>query len=282
MIEEYLIPMAWTLVYLLEAFVLLWLAKALYVGLYRRVDIKKELFENDNVALAVALGGYLLGIIIALGGVLGGASAGWQTDLANIALYGGASVLLLLAASLVCEKALLPHFDNTKEVVEDHNLGTAFVEAGLHVGNGLIILAIVQGAGPWWSGLVFWAVAQAVLVLAGLLYEGITNHHIHREVERDNAAVGLAFGGALVGLSNIFSVAVGGDFTGWSTGLTDFALYAVFGLIMLAIVKKLTDLVLAPGVKLAAEQTQEKPNTGAGLLEAIGYIGGSMLVVWVL
>ncbi|NKB67240.1 MAG: DUF350 domain-containing protein [Candidatus Latescibacteria bacterium] len=282
MVEEYLIPMVWTLVYIFEAFALLWVAKLLYVGLYRRVDIKHELFANDNVALAVSLGGYLLGIIIALGGSLGGPSAGWQLDLVHIALYGVVSIVLLLVASLVCEKILLPHFDNTKEVVQDHNLGTAFVEAGLHIGNGLIILAIVQGDGPWWSGLAFWVLAQIVLVVAGLLYEAVTNHHVHREIERDNAAVGLAFGGSLVGLANIVSVAAGGDFTGWGAGLTDFALYAGFGLLMLAIVKKLTDLVLAPGIKLAAEQTQEKPNIGAGLLEAVGYIGGSMLVGWVL
>ena len=39
---------------------------------------------------------------------------------------------------------------------------------------------------------------------------------------------------------------------------------------------------VAPGVKLADEQTEGSPNVGAGLLEAFGYVGGSMLIVWVL
>jgi hypothetical protein len=40
-------------------------------------------------------------------------------------------------------------------------------------------------------------------------------------------------------------------------------------------------VLLAPGARLGAEQTEAVPNLGAGLLEAFGYVGGSMLVVWV-
>ena len=87
-------------------------------------------------------------------------------------------------------------------------MGTAFVEAGMHIANGLIVLAIVQGEGPLWSGVAFWLLAQVVLVVAGLLYEWITPHSVHSELERDNAAVGLAFGGVLVGMGNIVSIAV--------------------------------------------------------------------------
>jgi len=278
---EHLLPMAKSLVYVLEAFALLWLARLAYARLYRRVDLGHELFTRNNPALAVALAGYLLGVVIGLGGALWGPSAGWQADLAAIALTGLKGIALMLAASWVCEKALLPRFDNTAEVVRDQNLGAAFVEAGLHVANGLIVLAILQGQGPWWIGVVFWALAQGVLLLAGLLYEWVTPHDVHRELERDNAAVGLAFGGALVGMGNILSLAAGGDFEGWAQSLVLFAEDALFGLLMLLLLKKLSDLVLAGGVKLGSEQVEAAPNVGAGLLEAFGYIGGSMLIVWV-
>ena len=76
-----LMPMARATVYLLEAFVLLVVAKWAYTGLYRRVCLREELFEKGNVALAVSTAGYLFGITIALGGVLAGPSAGWQADL---------------------------------------------------------------------------------------------------------------------------------------------------------------------------------------------------------
>lgn len=279
--NEHLLPMFKSAVYILEAFALLWLAKLAYTSLHRRVDLQAELFGRNNTALAVALAGYLLGVVFALGGALSGPSAGWQADLVGIALSGLKAIALMLVASFLCEKALLPHFDNTKEIVQDQNLGAAFVEAGLHLANGLIILSILQGQGPWWSGLAFWVLAQGVLLLAGLLYEWITPHHVHRELERDNAAVGLAFGGGLVGMGNIISLAAGGDFVGWQESLTFFAEDALFGLVMLFLIKKLSDVVLAGGVKLGAEQVEAAPNVGAGLLEAVGYVGGSMLIVWV-
>lgn len=280
--EEYLIPMAWSAVYILETFLLLWLAKFAYVSLYRRVDLKREIFDRRNYALATATTGYLFGVIVAFGGVLAGPSAGWKADLLGIALYGIVSIALLLVASFLSEKVLLPHFDNTREVVQDRNMGTAFVEAGMHIANGLIILAIVQGDGPWWIGLVFWGLAQIILILVALLYEVSTRHSIHAELERDNAAVGLAFCGALVGMGNIISLAVAGDFLGWKASLLGFGSYAIFGLLMLQIVKRLTDMLLAPGVKLGKEQSDDQPSVGAGLFEAFGYVGASMLLVWAL
>jgi len=282
MVEEYLIPMAWSVGYILEAFVLLWIAKFAYTRIYRRVDLKVELFERGNYALAVSVTGYLFGIVIAFGGVLGGSSAGWKADVVGIATNGVVAILLMLVASFMCEKLLLPHFDNTKEVVEKHNLGTSFVEAGMHIANGMIVLAIIQGSGAGWIGLVFWLLAQIVLILAGLLYELATPHKIHQEIGRSNTAVGLAFGGALVGMGNVVSIAVTGDFLGWESSLISFVGYALFGFVVLFFIKKLTDVLLAPGVKLSAQQSQDSPNIGAGLIEAFGYVGGSMLIVWVL
>ena len=280
--ESILMPMGRSAVYLLEAFVLLVIAKWAYTSFYRRVHLKEELFDKGNAALAVSTAGYLFGIVIALGGVLLGPSAGWQADLTAIGLYGLMTIAMMLVASWLCEKVLLSRFDNTKEVVEDQNLGTAFVEAGVHIANGLILLAIQQGAGPWWAGLVFWALAQAVLLVLGRIYEIATPHSVHDELERDNAAVGLALAGALVGMGNIISLAVAGDFTGWKDGLITFGAHAAFGMIILLVIRRLSCVLLAPGVSLAAQQTQETPRTGAGLLEAFGYVGGSMLVVWVL
>ena len=281
MVETYLMPMARSVIYILEAFVLLWIAKIAYTAIYRRVNLKEELFGRNNHALAVSTTGYLFGVVIALGGVLTGPSAGWQADLTGIGLFGIKTIALMLIAGFLCEKILLPHFDNTKEVVEDQNAGTAFVEAGMHIANGLIVLAINQGAGPWWSGVVFWVLAQLVLLLVGWLYEWITPYKLHEELERDNAAVGLAFGGKLVGMGNIISIAVTGDFLGWGESLKFFAVDALFGIVVLLLIKKLTDAVLAPGIRLSDEQIETEPNLGAGLPEAFGYIGGSMLIVWV-
>ncbi|MEW6751282.1 MAG: DUF350 domain-containing protein [Candidatus Latescibacterota bacterium] len=276
-----LMPIIRSAVYVVEAFALLWLAKAAYTGLYRRIDLKAELFGRNNHAVAVATVGYLFGVVLALGGALSGPSAGLLADVVAIALFGVKAIVLMLVASYLCEVVLLPHFDNTKEVVQDRNLGTAFVEAGMHVANGLIVLAINLGSGPWWTTVAFWVLAQLVLLASGRLYEIAIPYRLHQELERDNAAVGLAFAGVLVGMGNIVSIAVTGDFAGWGAGLRFFAIDVAVGRVVLFAIKKLTDWVLASGVRLASEQTEAEPNVGAGLLEAFGYVGASMLVVWV-
>ena len=298
-----LIPMGQTIAYLLEAFVLLYIAKLVYSKIFRKVDLKAELYVRNNYALAVAVSGYFFGICLALGGALVGPSQGWQADLIAIGLYGILAIVLMLIAGFLCEKILLHSFSNTKEIIEDQNLGTAFVEAGMHIANGLIVLAIVQGdysgwlvglqvfamdvgfgfvsLGPLVSGIAFWLLAQVVLIVAGRLYEMITPHSIHDELERDNAAVGLAFAGLLVGMGNIISIAVAGDYSGWQVGLQVFAMKVGFGFVALYGIHKLTDVILAPGISLGREQVKQQPNVGAGLIEAIGYLGGSTLIVWI-
>ena len=208
--------MGQTIAYLLEAFVLLYIAKLVYSKIFRKVDLKAELYARNNYALAVAVSGYFFGICLALGGALVGQSQGWQADLIAIGLYGILAIVLMLIAGFLCEKILLHSFSNTKEIIEDQNLGTAFVEAGIHIANGLIVLAIVNG-----------------------------------------------------------------DYSGWLVGLQVFAMKVGFGFVALYGIHKLTDVLLAPGISLGREQVKQQPNVGAGLIEAIGYLGGSTLIVWI-
>ena len=103
-------------VYILEAFVLLWIAKFAYSKLYRRVELNAELFSRDNQALAISTAGFYFGILIALGGAISGESQGLRTDAVMIGVYGLSAIALMLLASVMCEKILLPTFNNTKEV----------------------------------------------------------------------------------------------------------------------------------------------------------------------
>ena len=97
-----LIPMGQTIAYLLEAFVLLYIAKLVYSKIFRKVDLKAELYARNNYALAVAVSGYFFGICLALGGALVGQSQGWQADLIAIGLYGILAIVLMLIAGFLC------------------------------------------------------------------------------------------------------------------------------------------------------------------------------------
>ena len=64
------------LVYLLCAFAVFLVGKWAYDKLHPRFVLREELLVRDNLALALAIVGYYLGLVLAIGGVLEGPSHG--------------------------------------------------------------------------------------------------------------------------------------------------------------------------------------------------------------
>ena len=99
--------------------------------------------------------------------------------------------------------------------------------------------------------------------------------------EKDNVAVGISFGGAILAIGIVIMNALMDPFIDWTTTLIDVSLQTILGIILLPIMRFLTDKVLLPGRKLTDEIiNQEKPNIGAGLLEAFAYVGSAILITW--
>lgn len=270
------------LIYLIVVFFLFWIGKIVYDKTHRQFNLREELVKKDNFAMALAVAGYYFGLVIALGGVLSGDSAGWMIDTFEILFYGIITIVLLNFSIFINDKIIMRKFDNIKEIVTDQNAGTGIVEAANHIAVGLILYGAMSGQGDWATAAAFWIFGQAVLVIAGIVYNAITPFDIHSEIEKDNAAVGVAFAGVLIAIGNIIRVGAEGDFISWQENLSTFAGFVAFGLIMLPILRFITDKVLLPGEKLTDELVnQKKPNVGAGVIEAFAYIGASFLVGWV-
>ncbi len=269
------------LIYLLSLFVLLGFGKLLYDLLHPRFVLRTELFERDNVALAVTVAGYYLGLILALGGVLSGPSSGLWVDLIDIGLYGLAAVLLLNLSAWMNDKIILSKFDNQKEIIDDRNAGTGAIEAGNHIANGLIISGALSGQGDLLTALVFWLLGQLALIVGSKIYTAMVAFDVHDEVEKDNVAVGVAFAGVLVGLGYIAGLATSGDFVSWAANLGEYGVYVGVGLLLLPVIRWTADRVLVPGVSLDDELVgQEHPNLGAGILEAFSYVAAAILIGW--
>ncbi len=270
------------LIYLVAVIVLFLVGKLVYDAIHRGYSLRRELLENDNLALALTVAGYYMGLLLALGGVLSGPSMGWKEDLIDIALYGLLAIVLINISAWLNDKIILRTFSNEKEIIQDGNCGTGCIEAANHIANGMILSGALAGEGDMVTALAFWIMGQAILVFGGLVYNLITPFDIHEEIEKDNVAVGVAFAGVLVALGNVVRVGVDGDFVSWSENLTQLGAFVAFGLVLLPVVRWATDRVLLPGAKLTDELVnQEKPNIGAGTIEAFSYIAASFLVGWV-
>ena len=265
-------------------YILFFIGKLVNDVLHREYKLNFELVEKDNAALALALVGYYFGLVLALGGVLKGPSTGIVNDLIDLCIYGLLSIILLNVSWYVCDKLILYRFKVADELIRDQNQGTGAVSAGVSIACGFVIYGAVQGlGGNIWTVIVFWAVGQAILILSGLMYNLITPYSIHDEIEKDNVAAGVGFGGAIVSVGIIVGHAAESDFVSWTENLTDFLAYAVVGLVLLPVIRFLTDRVILPTVKLSDEiAAQEKPNVGAAYIEAFSYIAAAFVIYWCL
>jgi len=269
-------------IFIIVFFIFFFIGKVINDLLHREYKLNFELVEKDNAALALAVVGYYFGLVLAIGGTIAGPSAGLVEDLYDLVIYGILSIILLNISWFLCDKLILYKFRVSEELIRDHNQGTGVVSAGISVASGFIIYGAVSGeGGSIWTVLVFWALGQVLLILAGLVYELITPYNIHEEIEKDNVAAGVSFAGALVSIGVIIGLAGEGDFTAWSIDLPVYIGFAVLGLILLPIIRLLTDKVLLPTVKLSDEiSAQEKPNVGAAYIEAFSYIAAAFIISW--
>ena len=266
-------------IYLAVVLGLLVLGKWLYDVLHRRFVLRTELVEKDNLAVALAVSGYYLGLVIVLGGVVSGpASFSVIDDVIGLVIFGVLGTVLLNLSAWVNDAVVFSKFDNEREIVEDRNAGMGAVEAGNYVAVGLITAGAMSGEGGLVPGLVYWFAGLVALIVAGLLYDKMTSYDLHDEIEKDNVAVGVAFAGVLIGFGNIIRLAGEGDFVSWNQSLTEFGYYTVVGLFLLPLVRLFADKVLLPGASLSDELVKDRPNLGAGVLEAVSYVAASMLI----
>ncbi len=267
---------------LIAFYILFYIGKLVNDLLHREYNLTEELVHKDNPAVAIAVGGYYFGLVLCLGGALAGPSRGIVDDLLDLAIYGLLAIVLLNISWYICDKVILPKFKISDELIRDRNEGTGAVSFGISVATGFIIFGAVSGVGGnIWSAIAFWAIGQVLLTVAALVFKAITPYDLHGEIERDNVAAGVSFSGALISVGIVVGLAAEGDFESWSQDLPNFLLVAALGLILLPVIRFLTDKVLLPTVSLTDEiANQEKPNVGAAFIEAISYISAAFVIYW--
>ncbi len=273
-----------TLVFLLITFGLMYVGKIAYQLFNPNINVKEELVFKDNLAFAVAHTGYFVGLILSIGGALAGVSQGFLMDVVYTIAYGLTGILLLNLSVIVNSQFILRKFSVQKEITRDQNVGTGVVEAALAISTGLIILAsLTTEGGTVFTALSYWVVGVALLILTAFVYSWILPYNLQEHIERDNVAVGIGFAGALIAIANLIRFALMKDFISWPVTFQTIGIDVGLGLLFLPVARWAADKVLLPGQNLTDELiNQERPNVGAGIIEAFAYIGGSIIITWTL
>jgi len=276
------------LVYVGLGMVILVLAK-FSRDLVTRHRLDQEVVEKSNLAVAVGLSGYFLGVVLVfLGAVYQpfsplvsdalGFNRVFAEDVLRVFLFSLAGIVALNLASFVMDRLVLYKFSVQKEMVEDQNVGTGAVAFGMNVAIGLVIAGAIsgEGGGPETS-LAFFGMGLVVLIVFALFYDLTTPFSIHEEIEKDNAAVGIALGGNLIAMGIVILKAVFGDFPGWGEGITEFLTFAVLGFVLLYVMRLLIDKLLLPTAKIS-DELAERRNVGVAFVEGSVVIGSALIL----
>ncbi|MBT6602310.1 MAG: DUF350 domain-containing protein [Kordiimonadaceae bacterium] len=271
-----------SLTYLGSCFAILAVGHWIFILFRRTYDIQSELLDKGNTSLALVICGYYLGLTFSIGGIIAGPSAGLENDLIDMLVYGPLAIVLLNLSALINDRFILNEFNIKKEILQDQNCGTGVVEFAIFIATGLNIFGALYGlGGSIVTAIVFWFVGQIILILASKYYNLITRYNIHEQIEKDNVAVGIGFAGALISIGNLLRAASAENFVSWQDNLTTFIIFMGIGVVLLPVIRALTDRILLPGRSLSDELVnQVKPNQGAAFLEASSYIGTSFLITW--
>jgi len=286
--DKYLnsMELAYSLGYILSGFIIFIIGKIAYKQLHPNIDIQQELVEKDNFAFILSYVGFFAALTIAIGGTIVGESYDFITDIQHIFIYGISATFLLLLAAWISNKVILHKFDLKKEIIADKNEGSGIIEAAIFIANGLILYgALVGESDTLLQGIttfvVYWFIGNIVLIIASKIFSSWMSYDIHDAIEKDNVAAGVSFAGAIIAIGIITMNAIIDPFVDWTSTLANISIQTVLGCVLLPIMRVFADKILLPGQKLTDEiVNQEKPNIGAGLIEAFAYIASAILITW--
>ncbi|WDP91377.1 MAG: DUF350 domain-containing protein [Desulfobacter sp.] len=247
----------------------------LFIFLAKRLDDwRTKDFDDDrhiddgNVAVGLRRAGLYLGLAIAMAGALSGGSSGFWLDIFHLLVDGLLIIGLLFSSRFINDLIMMGHMDNDAECIREFSLpdgrtvsgntALGMVEAGMYMATGFILNGSLSGGGgtffqSLFSAIIFFVLGQIVLLVFGLLYELVTPFNVRDEIKKNNLAAGIGLGGILIAMGIILMSCLAGPFTGWASDLGGFALYTVFGMVLLLGFRSLVDRVLLPTTNLATE-----------------------------
>lgn len=278
--------------YVVLALLVLLLAK-LALGFLTPYDTDDELTGKDNPAFGVSILGYYLGVLIVfLGAIYQDPSLSegedvvldhFLVDLGVDLVWALSAVITLNVARFVLDKVVLRGFSVRDEILRDRNTGMGAVEFGTYVSAGLIVAGAISGeggegvAGGLATTLGFLGLGLLCLVLFALGYQRLVGYDLVAELEADNPAAGLAYGGNLIALGIVLMRGSAGSFTTWAEHLERFAFYAVMGLFLVVVARRVIDGAFLTGRTLQQEIAEDR-NVNAGYLEGGLLIGLAAVV----
>jgi uncharacterized membrane protein YjfL (UPF0719 family) len=267
---------------ILATIALLLIARGIYQLLLGQA-LTETLIREDNRAVAVALGGFMLGVVIVIIPVLSGESHSLWADVAGVAVYGlGGIAAMTLASWLFALYSRSQGLPLRRQIVAG-NLAAGIVAAGEFFASAQVVAGALTGdGGAIIPTIIFWAAGVAALILLTHLFRYLTAYDDAEVIRNGNIAAAVGYAGLLGAIGMMVGYAVSGNFTGYAEGFKDFGLMLLVVLLLYPVRQLIVQmLMLGGGFSLRNgrldREIAEDRNVGAGLLEAIGYFATALI-----
>jgi uncharacterized membrane protein YjfL (UPF0719 family) len=270
---------------MVEAMVIVFVAKLARDQVLRsRGYLVNQLVVTERSAgAAVSQAGYMVGILLGFLGAISfaGQATGYASLVGHIALFGLLAIALQLAADLISDRLIFRGLAG--EGVKDHNLSHAVGKAAVSIATGLVLRGALTNPAAGVLGCLAWfAIGQALMLVAVLFYCRLTPYDDLAEIKRDNLAAAFPIVGILLGLGVVIEAAVvaKGDGTALDTALRVGKFLGV-GLVLVWLFRLAASRMLLPRAKLSSEIV-ERRSVAAGLQEGVSFFLVSLIVTFFL
>ncbi len=267
----------------LAAVLLLVIARGVY-QLVLGISMTEALIHHDNKAAAIALAGFLLGVIQVIIPVFSGPAHSFWNDLANVAAYGFVGIVVLTISSFIFTWYCAATGTRLKEQIAQGNVAAGITAAGVYLAVSGLTSGILTGdGGALLPTVVFWAAGLIALIILTHLFRLVTAYDDAALISQGNVAAALGFAGLLVAVGMMVGYSVAGTFTGYKEGFISFGLFLLLTLLFYPVRQILVQMLMLGGGfslyngRLDHEIAEDK-NVGAGVLEAVGYIATALLI----
>ena len=268
--------------YIVIGVALCYLGKTIRARIPQWKNTDAGIISGGGDALALSSGAYYLAVLLSLGGPISWASDSLALGLAEAFVFGLLAVLLLNLSVLIAEKTYLARW-KLAAGIKAGDAGAGLAEGAHYIALGLMIMGASWGdsGGPGIM-LCFWLLGQIFLWLALTAYLKIVSLNMPASLD-GNFPAALSMAGGMIAFGNVVRAAISGPFLGWARSGLESAGYFVFGFAALLGARWLADAWLFPKATFNGEIFKKTPpNRAAGILDALLFIGVSILLGWVL
>jgi uncharacterized membrane protein YjfL (UPF0719 family) len=247
-------------------------------------SMSDALIQRDNAACALALGGFLFGVVQVTIPILSAPSTSFWQDIKATAAYGIGGILAMSLTALAFEQYSKMTGTDLHAEIRAGNVAAGLVAAGIYFAASEIVGGALTGdGGSLLPTIAFWLAGTIALVVLTHLFRLLTAYNDAHLINEKNLAAAAAYAGLIIGVGLMVGHAVKGTFVDYTSS------FRAFGLMLLLVVSfypvrqiVVQMLLLGGGFSFhngrLDHEIAHDHNVGAGVLEALGYLATALVI----